>query len=107
MDARAEALAAAAAVDEARLWSRQMAMAEIGATERGGVNRAALSDEDRRARRLMVEWAGDLGFEGRDRRHREPLHPPPRPQSGCGARGNGKPPRQSAAGAASSTAPMA
>ena len=63
MDAKAEALAAAAAVDEARLWSRQMAMAEIGATERGGVNRAALSDEDRAARRLMVEWAGDLGFE--------------------------------------------
>ena len=63
MDARAEALAAAAAVDEARLWSRQMAMAEIGATAEGGVNRAALSDEDRRARRLMVEWAGDLGFE--------------------------------------------
>ena len=63
MEAKAEALAAAAAVDEARLWSRQMAMAEIGATERGGVNRAALSDEDRRARALMVEWAGDLGFE--------------------------------------------
>ena len=63
MDAKAEALAAAAAVDESRLWSRQMAMAEIGATERGGVNRAALSDEDRRARRLMLEWAGDLGFE--------------------------------------------
>ena len=32
MDAKAEALAAAAAVDEARLWSRQMTMAEIGAT---------------------------------------------------------------------------
>ena len=63
MDAKAEALAAAAAVDEARLWSRQMTMAEIGATAKGGVNRAALSDEDRRARRLMVEWAGDLGFE--------------------------------------------
>ncbi len=63
MDAKAEALAAAAAVDEARLWSRQMAMAEIGATAKGGVNRAALSDEDRRARRLMVEWAGNLGFE--------------------------------------------
>ena len=63
MDAKAEALAAAAAVDEARLWSRQMAMAEIGATANGGVNRAALSDEDRRARKLMVEWAGDLGFE--------------------------------------------
>ena len=63
MDAKAEALAAAAVVDEARLWSRQMAMAEIGATAKGGVNRAALSDEDRRARKLMLEWAGDLGFE--------------------------------------------
>ncbi len=63
MDAMAEALAAAAAVDESRLWARQMAMAEIGATAKGGVNRAALSDEDRRARALMVEWAGDLGFE--------------------------------------------
>ena len=63
MGARADALAAAAAVDESRLWSRQMAMAEIGATAKGGVNRAALSDEDRRARALMVEWAGDLGFE--------------------------------------------
>ena len=63
MDAKTQALAAAAAVDEARLWSRQMAMAEIGATAKGGVNRAALSDEDRRARRLMVEWAGELGLE--------------------------------------------
>ncbi len=63
MDAQAQALAAAAAVDEARLWTRQMAMAEIGATAKGGVNRAALSDEDRAARRLMVEWAGEHGFE--------------------------------------------
>ena len=62
MEVDAQALAAAAAVDEARLWSRQMAMAEIGATARGGVNRAALSDEDRAARALMVEWAGALGF---------------------------------------------
>ena len=63
MDATAQALAAAAAVDEARLWSRQMAMAAIGATARGGVNRAALSDEDRAARALMLDWAGALGFE--------------------------------------------
>ena len=63
MEVKPQALAAAAAVDEARLWSRQMAMAEIGATAKGGVNRAALTDEDRAARRLMVQWAGDLGFE--------------------------------------------
>ena len=62
MSRDARALAAAAAVDEARLWSRQMAMAGIGATERGGVNRAALSPEDISARSLMVEWAQDLGF---------------------------------------------
>jgi N-carbamoyl-L-amino-acid hydrolase len=59
----ADALKAAAAVDEARLWSRQMTMAEIGATAKGGVNRAALSAEDIRARLLMVEWARELGFE--------------------------------------------
>ncbi len=63
MDAEARALKAAARVDEARLWSRQMTMAEIGATEKGGVNRAALSPEDIRARLLMVEWARELGFE--------------------------------------------
>ena len=58
-----DALKAAAAVDESRLWTRQMTMAEIGATPKGGVNRAALSPEDIRARKLMVEWATDLGFE--------------------------------------------
>ncbi len=57
-----EALAAAAAVDEMRLWTRQMTMAEIGATPKGGVNRAALSPEDIRARKLMVAWAEELGF---------------------------------------------
>ena len=57
------ALAAGRAVDEARLWRRQMRMAEIGATPAGGVNRAALSPEDIAARKLMVEWAGEFGFE--------------------------------------------
>ena len=57
-----EALAAAAAVDEARLWGRQMALAEIGATAAGGVNRAALSPEDRAARKLMIAWARERGF---------------------------------------------
>ena len=42
MDTKAKALAAAAAVDAARLWSRQMAMAEIGAhrARRGQPRRA-------------------------------------------------------------------
>ena len=52
----------AAAVDEARLWRRHMALAEIGATEKGGVNRQALSAEEARARALLAEWAGELGY---------------------------------------------
>lgn len=54
---------AAEAVDEARLWQRQMDMAAIGALPNGGVNRAALSPEDIRARKLMIDWASELGFE--------------------------------------------
>ena len=34
------------AVDEDRLWSRHMTVAEIGGTPRGGVNRQALTVED-------------------------------------------------------------
>ena len=38
-----------------------MALAEIGATPRGGVCRLALSDLDRQARDLFVRWAGEAG----------------------------------------------
>lgn len=51
----------AAAIDERRLWERHMAMARIGATPRGGVNRQAFSPEDGRARQLLVTWARQLG----------------------------------------------
>jgi N-carbamoyl-L-amino-acid hydrolase len=54
--------AAAAAVDKARLWQRHMDMAAIGALPRGGVNRPALSADDGRARRQLVDWAVGLGF---------------------------------------------
>jgi N-carbamoyl-L-amino-acid hydrolase len=40
-----------------RLWSRLMAMAEIGATPQGGCNRQALTDGDLAARRLLSTWA--------------------------------------------------
>ena len=53
---------ASAAVDEARLWRRHMALAEIGATGKGGVNRQALSEEEARARSLLAEWAAELGY---------------------------------------------
>jgi len=40
-----------------RLWSHLMAMAQIGATPRGGCNRQALTDGDLAARRLLSSWA--------------------------------------------------
>ena len=58
----ADALAAAQAVDEQRLWQRLMDMARFGATPRGGVNRQAFSAEDAEARRQMAAWAGELGL---------------------------------------------
>ncbi len=48
-------------VDDVRLWSSLMAMAEIGATPGGGSNRLALSDEDRRARALLAKWCAEAG----------------------------------------------
>lgn len=48
-------------VDSDRLWSRLMAMAEIGATDAGGSNRQALSDEDAAGRELFEGWAREAG----------------------------------------------
>lgn len=49
------------AVDGDRLWRSLMDLAMIGATPKGGVCRLALTDEDRRARELFVEWARAAG----------------------------------------------
>lgn len=49
-------------VDEDRLWARQMHLATFGATEKGGVNRQALSAEEVEARKLLAAWAGELGL---------------------------------------------
>ena len=57
-----QALAAADAVDEARLWRRMMHMAQFGATPAGGVNRAAFSPEDIQARKTLIDWASEFGF---------------------------------------------
>lgn len=48
-------------VDGARLRRSLEAMAEIGATAGGGVHRLAASDDDRRARDLLVFWLDELG----------------------------------------------
>lgn len=44
-------------VNAGRLWQRHAEMAQIGAIPGNGVNRAAFSAEDIRARRLLVSWA--------------------------------------------------
>ena len=43
-------------IDRARLARTIEELGRIGATERGGLTRLALSDEDRRGRDLMVGW---------------------------------------------------
>ncbi len=49
-------------IDEARLWQRHMQMAKIGEIPGNGVNRAALSDEDIVARKLLISWARARNF---------------------------------------------
>ena len=44
-----------------RLWSRLMAMAEIGATDKGGCNRQALTDLDQQGRELFMQWCDAAG----------------------------------------------
>ena len=52
-------------VNGERLWSRLMAMAEIGATAHGGCNRQALTDLDLDGRRLLTTWAQAAGCTAR------------------------------------------
>ena len=48
-------------IDGARLWDSLMEMARIGATEKGGVNRLALTDLDRDSRDLFTQWCEAAG----------------------------------------------
>lgn len=48
-------------VNGERLWQSIMAMAEIGATAKGGSCRLALTDEDKAGRDLFVGWCRDAG----------------------------------------------
>jgi N-carbamoyl-L-amino-acid hydrolase len=52
-------------VDSERLWQRHIELGKIGATESGGVNRQALTEQDSQARRLVMEWAVALGAKPR------------------------------------------
>lgn len=42
--------------DRERLWQALMDLARLGATPKGGVNRQALTDLDRQARNLFIQW---------------------------------------------------
>ena len=49
-------------VDEERLWSRLMELGKIGATSNEGVCRLALTDEEIKARQLLIEWAQEMSL---------------------------------------------
>jgi len=48
-------------IDGGRLWDSLMEMAKIGATEKGGCCRLALTDLDKQGRDLFVKWCEDAG----------------------------------------------
>ena len=52
-------------INAQRLWDSLETMAEIGATEKGGVCRLALTDLDKESRDLMSEWCAAEGLERR------------------------------------------
>ena len=49
-------------INGTRLWNSLMELAQIGATEKGGVKRLALTDLDRQGRDLVVQWARAEGL---------------------------------------------
>jgi N-carbamoyl-L-amino-acid hydrolase len=48
-------------INQTRLWDSLMEMAKIGATEKGGCNRLALTDLDKQARELFITWCEAAG----------------------------------------------
>ncbi len=52
---------AAMSIDSQRLWKSLMDLARIGATEKGGVRRLALSRLDGEARDLFIRWCKEAG----------------------------------------------
>jgi len=48
-------------INQERLWQTHLDLARIGALPDGGCSRAALTDEDRRARDLFAGWCREIG----------------------------------------------
>ena len=85
MSAPAQTPASNRRIDGRRLWDSLMAMAEIGATAKGGVRRLALSDVDRAGRAQFRQWCEAAGLHVRvdamgnmfaRREGRDPSRPP-------------------------------
>lgn len=55
--------AAVPRVDQHRLWQSLMDLARLGATAKGGVNRQAMTELDRQARDLFIQWCRAEGCE--------------------------------------------
>jgi beta-ureidopropionase / N-carbamoyl-L-amino-acid hydrolase len=51
----------AVTINQERLWNSLMELARIGATEKGGVRRLALTDLDRQGRDLFIRWCKEAG----------------------------------------------
>ncbi len=49
------------AINQPRLLEHLSAMADIGMTHKGGANRQALTDEDKRGRQLFLDWCYQIG----------------------------------------------
>src|SRR5215831_13813781 len=49
-------------IDRTRLEESMQALGRIGATAKGGLNRVALTDDDRRGRDLLVSWMREAGL---------------------------------------------
>jgi len=49
-------------INGTRLWNSLMELARIGATDKGGVKRLALTDLDRQGRDLVVQWGREAGL---------------------------------------------
>ncbi|GMG86404.1 Zn-dependent hydrolase [Biformimicrobium ophioploci] len=48
-------------INRERLWASLMEMAAIGATDKGGCNRQALTEEDKLGRELFIRWCEEAG----------------------------------------------
>ena len=62
MDAKTQPNISALRIDGQRLWNSLMELAKIGATDKGGVCRLALTELDKQGRDLVTRWAREAGM---------------------------------------------